>query len=244
MSALDLLQQLGLTKYEAEAYHALLIAGPLTGYELGKHSGVPQSRCYDTLERLLARGLATVQPPTPPRYAAEDPVRFLARTRAERDATLDALTDALADLAPRREDDQFWVLRGRRAILERAGSLISEAARSLYLACPADLPELTAALHAARSRGALVTVRAERGICLLADDHLALVGTLAPPESCQATVSGNSALVATVLASFAPEASARPPLRAVPPLPQDAHDQRLAWLAWEERKQRRLIGGQ
>ena len=77
VSALDLLQQLGLTKYEAEAYHALLIAGPLTGYELGKHSGVPQSRCYDTLERLLARGLATVQPTTPPRYAAEDPARVL-----------------------------------------------------------------------------------------------------------------------------------------------------------------------
>ncbi|MFN8513242.1 MAG: helix-turn-helix domain-containing protein [Chloroflexia bacterium] len=244
MSALDLLQQLGLTKYEAEAYHALLIAGPLTGYELGKHSGVPQSRCYDTLERLLARGLATVQPTIPPRYAAEDPARFLARTRAERDATLGALADALADLAPRREDDQFWVLRGRRAILDRAASLIAEAEQSIQISCPADLPELAAALHAVRSRGVLVTVRAERGICLLADDHLALVGTLAPLESCQATVSGNPALVATVRASFAPEASARPALRAVPPLPQDAHDQRLAWLAWEERKQRRLIGGQ
>lgn len=244
MSVLDLLQQLGLTKYEADAYHALLIAGPLTGYELGKHSGVPQSRCYDTLERLLSRGLVAVQPTTPPRYAAEDPARFLARTRAERDATLDALTDALADLAPRREDDQFWVLRGRRAILDRAAALIAEAARSLHLACPADLPELATALHAARSRGIWATVRDERGICLLADDHLALVGTLAPPESCQATVSGNPALVATVRASFAPDASTRPALRAVPPLPQDAHDQRLAWLAWEERKQRRLIGGQ
>src|SRR5205085_4852065 len=41
MTAVDLLQRIGLNKYEAEAYYALLVAGPLTGYELGKRSTVP-----------------------------------------------------------------------------------------------------------------------------------------------------------------------------------------------------------
>ena len=36
--AVDLLQRVGLNKYEAEAYLALLADGPLTGYELGKRS--------------------------------------------------------------------------------------------------------------------------------------------------------------------------------------------------------------
>jgi sugar-specific transcriptional regulator TrmB len=244
VNTLNLLQQLGLTKYEAEAYHALLVAGPLTGYELGKHSAVPQSRCYDTLERLLARGLATVQPTSPPRYAAEDPARFLARARAEREATLEALADALSDLTPPREDDQFWVLRGRRAILDRAAALLAEARRTIHLACPANLPELAQALRAARSRGLHCAVRDDPGIRLLTDDHLALVGTLTPPERCQATVSGNPALAATVRASFTPEATSRPRRPALPPPPAVARAPRHAGVGGAGDKQRRLIGGQ
>ena len=53
---IDLLQRVGLNKYEAEAYAALLRYGPLTGYELGKRSEVPLSRSYEILERLVAKG--------------------------------------------------------------------------------------------------------------------------------------------------------------------------------------------
>ena len=66
--AVELLQRVGLNKYEAEAYFALLADGPLTGYELGKRSSVPLSKSYETLERLTRRGLALVQPGDPPRY--------------------------------------------------------------------------------------------------------------------------------------------------------------------------------
>ena len=60
--AIELLQRVGLSKYEAEAYYVLLLQGPLTGYELGKRSGVPLSKSYEVLERLTRRGLAFVQP--------------------------------------------------------------------------------------------------------------------------------------------------------------------------------------
>src|SRR5919205_2028704 len=95
---IDLLQQVGLNKYEAEAYAALLQHGPLTGYELGKRSGVPLSRSYEILERLAAKGLALTQPGDPPRYAAEAPEQFVDRTRTATTATLDALAGALAEL--------------------------------------------------------------------------------------------------------------------------------------------------
>jgi hypothetical protein len=45
MTAIELLQQIGLNKYEAEAYYTLLSEGPLTGYELGKRSLSPVSHC-------------------------------------------------------------------------------------------------------------------------------------------------------------------------------------------------------
>jgi sugar-specific transcriptional regulator TrmB len=53
MATIDLLQHIGLNKYEAEAYYTLLTHGPLTSYEVGKYSQVPGSRSYEILERLL-----------------------------------------------------------------------------------------------------------------------------------------------------------------------------------------------
>src|SRR5919106_2386987 len=94
--AVDLLQRVGLNKYEAEAYLALLADGPLTGYELGKRSAVPLAKSYETLERLTRRGLALVQPGDPPRYVAERPERFVAQTRAEQASVLMALASTLA----------------------------------------------------------------------------------------------------------------------------------------------------
>src|SRR5213082_711391 len=116
MTEIELLQQIGLNKYEAEAYYTLLAEGPLTGYELGKRSQVPLSRSYEILERLSQKGLVLVQPGDPPRYAAQEARLFLGALRATQSATLDALAEALAGLPRSRSGDEFWVLRGRRAI--------------------------------------------------------------------------------------------------------------------------------
>src|SRR4051812_7778633 len=120
MVAVDLLQRVGLNKYEAEAYLALLADGPLTGYELGKRSSVPLSKSYEVLERLTRRGLALVQPGDPPRYLAERSDRLLARTRTDQEAVLSALETALADVRPADPADDFWVVRGRSSALTAA----------------------------------------------------------------------------------------------------------------------------
>src|SRR5215469_8121657 len=99
MTAVEQLQQVGLNKYEAEAYYTLLAEGPLTGYELGKRSQVPLSRSYEVLERLTKKGLALVQPGDPPRYIAEDPDRFLGHVRLRMTRTIDSLASSLATLA-------------------------------------------------------------------------------------------------------------------------------------------------
>src|SRR5947199_5519438 len=98
MTAIELLQQIGLNKYEAEAYSTLLSQGPLTGYELGKRSQVPLSRSYEILERLTQKGLALIQPGDPPRYSAQEPEQFLQQTRSDMTALLDALASALVPL--------------------------------------------------------------------------------------------------------------------------------------------------
>jgi hypothetical protein len=241
----ELLQAVGLNKYEAEAYAALLRHGPLTGYELGKRSEVPLSRSYEVLERLAGKGLALVQPGDPPRYAAEAPAQLLARLRSESSARLDALAEALAELSQPRRREGFWVARGRGPIIAQARTLIEGAARSIAISADlARAPELDGPLAQARAAGR----RVERGapaagemIVLLVDEREALVGTLAPADGCQAVQSANPALVAAIARSFAPIPRVMPILGGQG-VAQAGEARPLGWLDWEDHKQRRLLG--
>jgi sugar-specific transcriptional regulator TrmB len=245
---IDLLQQVGLNKYEAEAYAALLLHGPLTGYELGKRSGVPLSRSYEILERLTVKGLALVQPGDPPRYAAEAPEQFVGRTRAATTATLDALAAALAELGQHGLPAGFWVVRGQEQVLAHMRSYIARAERTLaVLVAGKHAPALAEALAGARGRGCRVVQvpgdpRAEAAALalLVADEREGLVGTLDPGQRAQAVASANPGFLAVLARYITPQpavnrerAAAAEPARATPP---------LDWLDWEQRKQRQLLG--
>ncbi|MDX5790068.1 helix-turn-helix domain-containing protein, partial [Clostridioides difficile] len=47
------LQNIGFIKYESQIYISLLKESPLTGYEISKLSGVPQSKVYENITKLL-----------------------------------------------------------------------------------------------------------------------------------------------------------------------------------------------
>ena len=249
--AVDLLQRLGLNKYEAEAYFTLLADGPLTGYELGKRSNVPLSKSYEILERLARRGLALVQPGDPPRYLAERPERFMAQTRADHERVLGALATALAEQQRAEPAEQFWVVRGRANVLARARALIDEAQAVVALGTTLGTDDLDEALSRARARGCRVEMAdvdalaqessVSDPIVLLTDNAQALVGTLAPAAHCQVVVSGNPGLLAAVRLALSGQQAGRavaPARVSLQPAADDA--QQAAWLDWEARKQERL----
>jgi sugar-specific transcriptional regulator TrmB len=248
---IDLLQRVGLNKYEAEAYAALLRYGPLTGYELGKRSDVPLSRSYEILERLATKGLALVQPGDPPRYAAEPPEQFLDRTRASTTTTLEALARALADAGPSAIPEGFWVVRGQEHILAHANTCIARAQRTLAVQiAPAQHIAVAEALAHAQARGcrillSLTDTRVEQAAALLLmiDDREALVGTLTPADRAQAVVSANRAFVAALGRPWEPRRLATP-AQIADPAPADREPQPLSWLDWEQHKQRRLLNVQ
>ncbi len=238
----ELLQQIGLTKYEAEGYLALLRHDALTGYELGKRSAVPLPRSYETLERLTQKGFALVQPGEPPRYAATPPEAIIARTRAAQTATLESLADELASVAQAPPREGYWIARGTAAITVQAEALIGEATETIAACGP--LEPFVAALTAARVRGCLVTVHSGQAatgtFALLLDDTRALLGTLTATDDCQAITGADAALVAAARALIA----TAPDTQGTLPAQVAARDETapLAWLAWETRKQRRLLG--
>jgi HTH-type transcriptional regulator, sugar sensing transcriptional regulator len=240
---IDLLQQVGLNKYEAEAYAALLRYGPLTGYELGKRSEVPLSRSYEILERMVSKGFALVQPGDPPRYVAEPPEQFLDRTRAATTSTLDALAQALADAGPSAIPEGFWVVRGQEHILAYANTCIARAQRTLAVQItPAQRVFVAEALAQAQARGCrilppLIDTCAEDAatLLLLIDDREALVGTLTPADRAQAVAGANRAFVTALGRSLEPQRLATPASKEPQP---------LSWLDWEQHKQRRLLNVQ
>ena len=58
--AIAIIQRLGFTAYEAKTYLGLLACQPATAYEVAKQSTVPSSKIYETLNRLMSKGI--VQP--------------------------------------------------------------------------------------------------------------------------------------------------------------------------------------
>jgi sugar-specific transcriptional regulator TrmB len=242
MATVDLLQQIGLSKYEAEAYYALLTHGPLTGYEVGKYSQVPGSRSYEILERLLEKGLALVQPGDPPRYSAQDPHAVVDRFRATMEMTLNTLATSLASLAPVDRLGEFWVVRGQQHILVQARSMIANAQETLDLKLPAQF-DVAEHLLQAQARGCrifrLVTEEQAGDVALLVrDGREALAGTLTPPDSCQAVVASNAALLDALHGYFLYR---RLPGRAMSEVPaSSSQPHEVDWVDWEARKQRHL----
>lgn len=240
MATVDLLQQIGLNKYEAEAYYALLTHGALTGYEVGKYSQVPGSRSYEILERLLEKGLALVQPGDPPRYSAQDPRAVFERFRATMEATLNTLATSLASLERVDRMGEFWVVRGQQNILSQARAMIANARETLDLKLPAHF-DVAEQLTQAKARGCrifrAITEEQESNIALLVSDgRETLVGGSSHLDSCQAVVSSNMALLDALHGYFLYR---RSPDRAVSEVPaRSSHD--IDWMDWEARKQRHL----
>lgn len=243
METVDLLQRIGLNKYEAEAYYTLLVHGSLTGYEVGKYSHVPLSRSYEILERLLEKGLALVQPGEPPRYSAQEPELVLDRFYSAMETTLDALATSLAALARIDTKSEFWVVRGQQNILAQIQALIGNAHTTLDLVLPANCP-VAESISRARERGCRVYQILEKSmesasVLLMRDTSEVLVGTMTALDSCQVVVSANAVLLGVVQAYFS---QLRAPEHAIPAEPAVASSpsRDTDWLDWEVRKQRHL----
>jgi HTH-type transcriptional regulator, sugar sensing transcriptional regulator len=136
---------LGLTGYEASAYVALTRRDRATGAEVARLAGLPRQRIYDVLDGLVARGLATVEPGRPARYAAVAPDAAVAALLAARRLEVERLEHeaalAVALLTPAYHDGRSTtdplnyidVLREPVAIANRFTELQAAATREILV---------------------------------------------------------------------------------------------------------------
>lgn len=93
------LVELGMTRYEAKAYLALIQRESYAASELATEAGIPRQRIYDVLNSLVARGLARDWPGPVTRYAAASPDTAVERLLAVQRRSLSALEEHSASLA-------------------------------------------------------------------------------------------------------------------------------------------------
>ena len=130
----DRLVLMGLSKYEARAYAALLLYGPLTASEVASKADIPQPRVYDVLNNLVDKGLVVVKEGQPKRYAplgVQEALSSYIRREVER---LERLKDEIASMLPSMQPPYtsevgIWRSEGLSAALSMARDMM---ARSRY----------------------------------------------------------------------------------------------------------------
>jgi sugar-specific transcriptional regulator TrmB len=128
------LRQVGFSLYEARLYAALLRHGSQNGNELARNSGVPSSKVYATVEKLVAEGsVQRIKSPEGTRFVAVPPDELVDRLRRRFNDPLDDLAEMLPPLADHVEDEAFLSLSGESTILESARRLVSAAQEELNI---------------------------------------------------------------------------------------------------------------
>ncbi|HMB50175.1 TrmB family transcriptional regulator [Natronoarchaeum rubrum] len=130
--AVESLERLGLTSYEAKVFIALQKLGAGTARDVHRITDVPRSQVYSVAENLADRGLVEIQQSNPIQYrpVSIDEARETLRSRFEREQ--ERAFDYVEDVRDQHDDgdeeqEAIWTLRGGDRVEERAIELIREA---------------------------------------------------------------------------------------------------------------------
>lgn len=216
------LLDLGFTEYEAKVYLSLLRENPLSAYETGKSSGVPTSKIYEVLKKLVDKGIITViDDGKTKRYVPDEPDEFLDRYQSRTVQVIDDLRVGLASARGQRELSQIWNIREYEFLIDKARRMIGCAAISVLLSIwKEELALLEEVITEALKRKVKVVVvhfgppertlgrmyrhpiedtlyqeKGGRGITLVTDSREVLMGTISEEHRVEGAWSRNGGFV-------------------------------------------------
>jgi sugar-specific transcriptional regulator TrmB len=141
--AVDALEYLGLTSYEAKVFIALQKLETGSARDVSHIADVPRSQVYGAAESLEEHGLVEVQQSSPLRYrpVCLDAAKTHLRSRFEAHQSdafryLERVERERADAGDRQEE--IWTVTGTEQIESRVRGLAADAERHLLYACGAD----------------------------------------------------------------------------------------------------------
>ncbi len=130
------LQNIGFTKYESQIYISLLKESPLTGYEISKLSGVPQSKVYENITKLLNNNIIINVGTDPIKYVPISPNELLKNKKEEFNNSMDKLKNNLQILNKGKNIEYVLNIKGDKNILKKAIEMIKNAKQEIIISCP------------------------------------------------------------------------------------------------------------
>ena len=140
---------LGLSEYEAKVYVSLVTEGASEGRKLSMRCGVPRTKVYATLKKLIERGLVYEVPEEPRKFSAMSPaeafepyllhlkeetsnrVISLMESREAVSALEEAYKKTESTVAPQKEE--IWILTGQSKIVNKIRETLSRAEKSVNI---------------------------------------------------------------------------------------------------------------
>ena len=137
-----LCEYLGLSEYEAKIYVSLVEAGQAKARTLSVLSGVPRTKVYSVLKKLIDLGLVTEVPGEPMRFSPTPPsVAFGSYLQSYQDTVqniislISTLEDAFrkAKSGKNMRRGSIWTISGREEILKKIQEMLARARKSVYI---------------------------------------------------------------------------------------------------------------
>jgi len=136
---IECLKSLGLTKYEARVYIALLKIVGATASEIHEISGVPRASVYTVIDQLLDKGLVSVSQSAPKRFAAISPEDAITRLMGQIKRDAQNARDFLSAIYRERltpgpgSEELIWNIYGIDKINKSFYDLISDAKKEIRI---------------------------------------------------------------------------------------------------------------
>lgn len=150
----NVLQRLGLSKYESRVYVSLVLKGVSKGGVLSISSGVPRTKVYTSLEKLMEKGFVNKLPGRTHLFSPNSPAKsfegYLSKHKSEASnkiATLVESEDAVLSLEKIYETTRFniyfqkrdvWIVNSESKILEKMKKMLTHASDSITLVTTID----------------------------------------------------------------------------------------------------------
>jgi len=165
-ATVDALNNMGLTVYEAKTYLTPLQKLPSHGHEISRRSGVPGPKIYETLSRMVQKGLVAVLNTDPQMYSPLPYQEFLTRKSNEFQVTEQLLAANLEKISMPAVDITLWQLTNHDVLIAKARDLIDGAKKAVLTSMwPPQGRLLEKSLAAARQRGvAIVSIQFEQEV--------------------------------------------------------------------------------
>lgn len=167
--AIEALQDLGLTEYEARVYTTLVKIKSGIVSEIHVMSGIPRSAVYGALKKLENKGIVEVQYTKPMKYKVLSPSKTLDKFRnsflLETKKALNALDDIYnVDVKDNQIADTMWINQGGLSVHDKIFELIMSANEEIVITAYSVLfnlrkmhhqfQDIVPALNEAMKRGA------------------------------------------------------------------------------------------